>query len=390
MPGSIEVSKLQRVIAHQTDGVNYIKYYNAYTLSDVYCIVGNVIPEVANITLGQSLWFRGQSFEKYNLVPSLFRGNGAEINGNKTYSTLSLREDYRYQSFNSRVNHLIHTAPESRIEWQELLQHHFGSTRLMDWTESARIALDFALEPYIDTKRDRWRYLMDENITPNIWVLNPFALNKKVYDFFSNNIEFIEKALSEFALTPHTRKQMATELQNALNAGFNVYGRSSQNGEKDISIDGLISVCTLDKYRSFLSSDLQTRLATGEFNPYFYLILRFYADALPVEVGVNNKILPPLAALQPYHSERIRTQRGAFTIFPNYFMNTDAQKMNAINMNLLAIEAQTDLNDCLYCIRLCNPVQITKDLLYSGERRSELYPDVQAYAELIEANSFVV
>lgn len=384
-----EMSAIKDVVNTQVYECSFIKYYNAYTLSDVYDIVGVIFKKIEDLKIGQPLWFRGQGYEYYNLTPSLFRKNTAKPNDEKTYTSLSLMADYRFQNFNSRVNHLVNTSPESRIEWQELYQHHFGSTLLMDWSESVQIGLDFALEAYIDSNQNKRRYDLDK-LTPNLWVLNPMALNKKVYDFFAypQNIDFIKKALNEFNYDEKTLKSEAEKMQKDMEKNFGIYGQVSSEGKLDIVIDGLISICTLDKHRNMLSSNLKRLVENREFNPFFYLLLRFYADSLPVEVGPYKNTLPPLAALQPYHSERIRAQRGAFTIFPNYFMDTEAQQMDAINMNVLSVEMQKNLADCFYCIRLCDPVTIVKDLIRCGERRTELYPDVQSYVEQLETKSF--
>ena len=384
-----EMSAIKDVVNMQVDECSFLKYYNAYTLSDVYDIVGVIFKKIEDLKIGQPLWFRGQGHEYYNLTPSLFRKKTAKPNDEKTYTSLSLMADYRFQNFNSRVNHLVNTSPESRIEWQELYQHHFGSTLLMDWSESVQIGLDFALEAYIDSNQNQRRYDLDK-LTPNLWVLNPMALNKKVYDFFAypQNIDFIKKALNEFNYDEKTLKSEAEKIQKDMEKNFGIYGQVSSEGKLDIVIDELISICTLDKHRNMLSSNLKRLVESREFNPFFYLLLRFYADSLPVEVGPYKNTLPPLAALQPYHSERIRAQRGAFTIFPNYFMDSEAQQMDAINMNILSVEMQKKLTDCFYCIRLCDPITIVKDLMRCGERRTELYPDVQSYAEQLETKSF--
>ena len=384
-----EMSAIKDVVNMQVDECSFLKYYNAYTLSDVYDIVGVIFKKIEDLKIGQPLWFRGQGHEYYNLTPSLFRKKTAKPNDEKTYTSLSLMADYRFQNFNSRVNHLVNTSPESRIEWQELYQHHFGSTLLMDWSESVQIGLDFALEAYIDSNQNQRRYDLDK-LTPNLWVLNPMALNKKVNDFFAypQNIDFIKKALNEFNYDEKTLKSEAEKIQKDMEKNFGIYGQVSSEGKLDIVIDELISICTLDKHRNMLSSNLKRLVESREFNPFFYLLLRFYADSLPVEVGPYKNTLPPLAALQPYHSERIRAQRGAFTIFPNYFMDSEAQQMDAINMNILSVEMQKKLTDCFYCIRLCDPITIVKDLMRCGERRTELYPDVQSYAEQLETKSF--
>lgn len=86
--------------------------------------------------------------ETYRLVPSLFRDRENKQNKNESYSTLSLAEEYRHQNFSARVSYLAQSNLRSRVEWQEVLQHHFGKTRFMDWSESVETAVNFAIEPF--------------------------------------------------------------------------------------------------------------------------------------------------------------------------------------------------------------------------------------------------
>lgn len=136
------------------------------------------------------------------------------------------------------------------------------------------------------------------------------------------------------------------------------------------------------------SHELAKMLEHLEFNPFFYLCLRLYADALPVEVHTGDNILPPLAILHQYQSERIRAQRGAFAIFPNYSLDQSAKKYKNLGYDCRMLENQSYIADCLYEIRILNPNQVARDLLYSGERRTELYPENEYYVHTMEAAKF--
>ena len=120
------------------------------------------------------LWFRGHTFDNWSLLPGIFRSGDLLSNAKGTYSNLHLLEDYRYQNFRSRATHQLDSSTLNEVEWQEVMQHHFTPTRLMDWSESAITALTFALECFINPdKRQFHENAMDRATgTPNIWILD--------------------------------------------------------------------------------------------------------------------------------------------------------------------------------------------------------------------------
>ena len=126
------------------------------------------------------MWYRGQEKDYYTLLPTLMRDNRRGTDG--YYGHNHLREDLRYQHFRSKCTQLVDTSPESKIEWQEILQHHLGKTRLMDWSESAITSLKFSLEAFIDPKDDKALDHRRMSMTPSVWVLDPVLLNKHIFD----------------------------------------------------------------------------------------------------------------------------------------------------------------------------------------------------------------
>lgn len=366
--------------------------YNAYSVSDVYRIlegIGQNVFQRAGESFGRPLWFRGQESEDYQLLPSLYRERENKENEAKLYSTYSLAEEYRHQNFAARVNHLMQSAPKNRVEWQEVLQHHFGKTRFMDWSESLETAMNFALEPFIDTKDTLDNQTKRCTITPGIWVVDPYRMNELVYDFFAEdgNHSYIEKALLKLFPDGNKREQIKEGIQKELKAHKNIYFNFDSAKTLDVAINGIVSVCVLDEYCHYNAEHLGNMIESREFNPFFYLLVRYYADALPVEADLGKGLLPPLASIQPYHSERIRAQRGTFTIFPNYCRTGKAKQFAGTKMDVIALESQ---KGCLCHIRLCDPVRIARELIYAGERWPEIYPDIQVYANYLETKKFFV
>ncbi len=388
------VNSLINYYRSNVSGTN-IYSYSAYSMSDVYKIledIGQNVFQRSGAAFGRPFWFRGQEREDYMLLPSLYRERENEENKTKYYSTFSLAEEYRHQNFAARVSHLTQSGPKSRVEWQEVLQHHFGKTRFMDWSESLETAINFALEPYIDTK-NTWDNQNKRSInTPGIWVVDPYRMNEHVYDFFAdaNNDAFIGKALVKLFPDGNKRKKIKEELQRELTAQKSIYFNFDNSKIHDVAINGIVSVCVLDEYCHYNAEHLENMIVSREFNPFFYLLVRYYADALPVEAELNKGLLPPLASIQPYHSERIRAQRGTFTIFPNYYRSDKAKQFAGTKMDVIALETQKGINDCFCNIRLCDPVRIAKELIYAGERWPEIYPDIQVYANYLETEKFFV
>jgi len=108
-------------------------------------------------------WFRGQSDSTWALRPSMYRYYPLK----RPIRTL---EDEIRQEFVVRAPSLGPERPLNSWEWYFLMQHSGAPTRLLDWTESALIALFFAV------KDDR----ATSNTDAAVWILEPWKLNKCV------------------------------------------------------------------------------------------------------------------------------------------------------------------------------------------------------------------
>jgi len=102
------------------------------------------------------MWFRGHSKLTYKLSPTIYRG--------------SLKAEYEinfHTQFKSRALPYLKNKPQDDYwEWLFLMQHHSIPTRLLDWSNSALVALAFAILFENSTEEDA-----------AIWCLNPKLLN---------------------------------------------------------------------------------------------------------------------------------------------------------------------------------------------------------------------
>ena len=101
-----------------------------------------------------SYWYRGQSNQRWNLLPTLAR----EPN------SLS-REWDLIAKFQQNASLLLNPQPTSEWEWLTIMQHHRVPTRLLDWTESPLVALYFAVTP-------------PDDVDGALWILKPTLLNR--------------------------------------------------------------------------------------------------------------------------------------------------------------------------------------------------------------------
>ena len=308
-----------------------------------------------NTQISSPIWFRGQTKSTYVLLPTLLRNNKL------TYLETKLAEESRTQEFAARAYHIIDEKPRTHIEWQEIMQHYDVKTRLMDWSENVYTALLFALEPFIsDPGDDRFKYKRRSS-TPSLWMLNPVKLNEIVYTHIAEDTAVIRSALSEYtSINPTLPDDLSHRLTNGRKQFLSVQGNPRS---------GIVSLSRLEDLRSTASNRLSELLTQNRFNPFFYMLLKIYSDGIPID----NQV-PPLAVVHPYHSKRIETQHGVFTIFP----------FPPNNGTILPFERIESCYNCLCEIRLHNPLAIAYDLRKLGFKRTDLYPELSEYGRSIE------
>lgn len=335
-----------------------------------------------NNSAGRVLWYRGHEKHNYTLLPSLLRGSKGST---ETYGLDQLREEFRYQHFRAKCNQLIESRPDTRIEWHEIMQHHFAKTRLMDWSESAITALLFSLEAFIDplALRDKDLQYRRSTVTPTIWVLDPIELNRQAACCFYNDPSLLAHALEDVIdinYPASMKNRIITQIDIFLHNDWSKYMTNEES--LDSSMAGIVCLSALETERSSNADRIINLMYNGQYNPYFYLYLRYYNDGLPIKLGA----LPPLAINHPYHSRRIQAQRGVFTIFPNYIAPTDRSEFMSwgASLDLRGMELQMSISRCLNKIRIIHPTKVASELRFLGEQRSSLYPELEVYAKEME------
>jgi hypothetical protein len=119
------------------------------------------------------VWFRGMSSQSFKLIPSQCR--------EKNWKHDALLENDLISEFIHKGRALIkgNSNKNSTWDWLHVCQHYGIPTRLLDWSESALVALYFAIE---DPKAT----------SPCVWVFNPMQFNKasteQEFIFFSDQL----------------------------------------------------------------------------------------------------------------------------------------------------------------------------------------------------------
>lgn len=355
----------------------------AESLPEIYQHIRSIELEIEQAEGEKSpiLWFRGHARSFFNLEPSIFRGTDYIYNEKETYSNNHLREEYRFQSFMSRnYDNVDYRMPQTVMEWQEVMQHFFTKTRLMDWSESLTVALEFALESFITPVEDLEIKEKRRVEDPVIWILQPVKLNKAVFTSFIDQNEQ-ENGMIRKALAVDGAEALAERIWEELkNENNQIY--YNMVGNQDKNMNTMIGLSALEIIREAYKGHMLEALSTFEMNPFFYLLLRYYSDGVPVPMGQ----LPPLAIIHPYHSQRIKIQKGVFTVFPYYIQDSQMERIRDVKGSYpsIGMEFMPKCISCLHKIQIVNPQRVARELMQTGARRGNLYPDMQIVSQDME------
>lgn len=334
------------------------------------------ITELGSECMGEGqkkiLWFRGLSHVRHELIPSLLRGKARVEKELNDYSALHYAEDIRTQHYIAKNFHYFSNIPQSRVEWLEVMQHHGVSTRVLDWSESSIHSLVFALESFLDNRK--FCEAKRRDCVPCVWVLNPQKLNQGIIAELMKDRVLIEDLIDELGFTLNEKTYFEQRVEELGRTEYNTTAATEH-------LDYIFNLSTLNDEILRERSRLKYLLLHGSVvHVHHYLLARIYSDGHIL----NNRILAPLAVVHPYHSERIKAQKGVFTVFPYYREQEEDKSLRDMKINPDALENNPIARECLHKIVIQRPQYVAEQILSNGINVSWLYPEMPIVSNEIE------
>lgn len=336
--------------------------------------LSDYVKKIKEFATEDMLWFRGQGNHQYHLLPNLYRENVVDF-GENDYNSIHLAEDMRIQQYYATNYSFIKGSGINTTEWLGMGQHFGLKTRFLDWSTSALHALMFALESYADKKTADV-----QTAIPCVWALKPQKMNKRIVEELFNNSGDLEKRLMEATQSKEELKELIELIGKLKEIGDPYkYILKENNPENHWNkMDYIYDLAYFDRLLERVRSNPKLAFSGDIVNPIFYLLACVYIEGYSAGECLN---CTPLAVVHPLNSERIREQRGVFTVFP--FPNKKLYK-GSDGLEYMRMEHNSYITGNLCKLVLKKPEHILAELRCLGVNRSWLYFEPDKITEEIE------
>lgn len=331
------------------------------------------INKAKEFSAGDMLWYRGQESYKYHLLPNLYRGSVADFSQNGQYNSIHLAEDMRIQQYYATNYSFIKGSGINTTEWLGMAQHFGLKTRFLDWSTSALHALMFALEKFADKKA-----VDEQTKIPCVWALKPQKMNKRIVDELINQSSSLFDDMRKDAQSKDELDALLN-LDKAVKNNNDTYKyifKESNPKNQWGKMDYLYDLAYFDRLLDKVNSNPKLAFSGDVVNPIFYFLARIYIDGRKAEGCLG---CTPLAVIHPLNSERIKEQRGVFTVFPfPHKASNDSKDAKDVydeksKFEYMRMEHNSYITGNLCKLVLKKPKRILEELQNLGVNRSWLY-----------------
>jgi hypothetical protein len=314
----------------------------------------------------------------YGLLPSLFRivGENKRITKDTepkdNYSVLSSRQEQYRNRFSAMNYHFVDKGLSNDMDWLEVMQHYCIPTYLLDWSSSAFHALLFALDPLTNHETKPYLGRLNGHISPHVYVCAPNRINHVIAGILleEDDQKTVRRCINFLDSTDQEKEAVFNKIKQHLTAIE--YG--SNTSPKAYTTDHMVNFSLLVNNMLAKGNRISKLILEGIVDPLLYLLYVIYFQ----RAAVTLRYLPPLSIMSYIHSDRIRNQHGAFSLFPNY-LNEDNTPFDLLSAGM---ECNYRIHDFLYKIHIKDPEKMCREAYETGASRSWIYaePDTISYS----------
>lgn len=244
-----------------------------------------------------TIWYRGQSSEKYALLPTVARQYHQD-KYRKFFPTLRSFQEHLYNEFKFRADGALEATADGEYtisDYIALMQHYQETTNFLDWTENAFKSLYFALGENIKELRGQVDPVKRVKNSATITLFNPMTYNRQR-----------NQVISKLSLDPYWGHEPFFE---------KIYENEERRYYK---IPNLSVAKDAEYYDAFLLGDrdfdrFTLSPTTSAYLKYLYCVKSTSKD---------KELFLPLAIWTSRWNPRIRAQSGCFVAF-NLYMPPD-------------------------------------------------------------------
>ncbi|MFL2051279.1 FRG domain-containing protein [Leuconostoc mesenteroides] len=321
-------------VAYRVISFNNHEVTNIESISDFLDMI-NVVPPNNNVSenhntfsgMAMSKFFRGHSYYKWTMTPSILRATGSDSLRNK--ENLIYEESLTYNANDF-------TDLNSHLDILKKMQHYGVQTRLLDITSSLATAAFFACS--------------EQKENPGEIIVFNASINNNIKNFKSDNVAVLT-SIPAFSISKQTEIYATAFKYSLLNYAYTLF---SQNG---------------------------TTNYTKDFNNE--TIIKHLVHEISSEKNFSNVIDPDtminIYFVQPtLDNDRVKNQRGAFVVFS---ANTIPilKQTDLLRIESLRYKASGRIQH--FIIMPFNKDHVLSELALLGTDKKFIYPELQSIGD---------